>query len=83
MRSKEHDDGFLCGLAYAAAYLARDRHEETEAAFLLGESGHSIEDFRNAKVDGYDLRVVSTLYRTEPYLQRKAARRAPHRPEKE
>lgn len=70
VKKRLHGDGFLCGLAYAAAYLAR-QGDDTIAAFLLGESGHSVEDFRKAKVDGYDMRVVSKLYRTDSYLQPK------------
>ena len=72
-----HDAGFACGVAYAAAYLARDRREETEAAYLLGESGMTVADFRKAKVDGYDMRVISRLYRTEPYLQSATRREKP------
>lgn len=30
-RKKAYDDGFLCGLAYAAAWLSRDRGEDSEA----------------------------------------------------
>lgn len=68
---KHHDAGFLCGVAYAAAYLARNHGEDTLAAFLLGDGAFKVEDFRKAKVDGYDMRVVSKLYRTDPYLEKK------------
>lgn len=70
-RKRIHNAGFLCGVAYAAAYLARSHGEHCLAAFVLGDTGSSVEDFRKAKVDGYDMRVVSKLYRTDPYLQPK------------
>jgi len=43
------------------AYLARDGREDAEAAYLLGESRMKVEDFRRAKVTGYDMRVISRL----------------------
>lgn len=69
---KDHQDrGFAMGLAYAAAWLARDMHEQTLAGYLIGESGLPIEEFRKAKVAGYDMKVVSKLFRTEPFLESK------------
>ena len=66
---KSRDDGYACGLAYAAAFLSRSYGEHALAAYLLGDSNLTVEDFRKSKVPGYDMRVVSELYRTESYLK--------------
>lgn len=62
------DAGFLCGVGYAAAYLSRDEGEHSLAENLLASVGYGVGDFRKAKLDGYDMRVVSKLFRTAPSL---------------
>ena len=67
MRDRE----FFHGVALVIAELARHSggDEPTKAANLLAGFGLDVEDFRRAKVDGYDMRVISKLYRDEPSLK--------------
>lgn len=70
--SKSYDHSFMQGVALAVAALARDGDNPTAAANLIAGFGFDVEDFRRAKVDGYDMRVISGLYRTESALKRSA-----------
>lgn len=63
---------FVRGFAIAAAAVARDHDAPTMAANLIAGFGFDLRDFRRAKVDGYDLKVISKLYRTESALRRSA-----------
>jgi len=71
-KNKDWDDGWACGVAYAAAYIAQTHGEDALAAFLLGDTNLSVQDFRRAKPHGDDMRAVSKLYRTDPYLKKSA-----------
>lgn len=68
------DHSFLQGFALAVAELARNSGADnpTAAANLIAGFGFDLADFRRAKVDGYDLRVISKLYKTESALKRDA-----------
>jgi hypothetical protein len=67
---RAQDAGFAQGVAYAAAYLEKTHGETSLAAFVLGDTGMNVEHFRKAKVPGYEMRVVSKLFRTDPYLSK-------------
>lgn len=68
------DHSFMQGAAAVLAELARHNGGDnpTAAANLIAGFGFDVGDFRRAKVDGYDLRVISKLYRTESALKRDA-----------
>lgn len=63
---------FVQGFAIAVAAVARDHDDPTMAANLIAGFGFDLCDFRRAKVDSYDLKVISKLYRTESALRRTA-----------
>lgn len=70
--SYQPDHCVMQGIALAVAELARQTGGDnpTAAANLIAGFGFDVEDFRRAKVDGYDMRVISKLYRTESALKK-------------
>lgn len=69
-KNKDWDDGWASGVAYAAAYLAQSHGEDCLAAMLLGDTNLPLEAFRKSKVEPADMRLVSKLWRTDPYLKK-------------
>jgi hypothetical protein len=63
--------GFVSGLAYSAALLARDLREPGHAAQLIHESGYKLKDFKKKAhlVPKYDLLVIIQLFKTESVLK--------------
>lgn len=57
-------NGFLCGVARMVAMIARDYQEWDHAWNYLAETGRTLDEFRAAKVEGQDMRVITKLFRT-------------------
>lgn len=51
----DREKGFIQGIAWCVAFIGVDHDQPTIAKEMMEESGYSIEDFKDAKIDGYDI----------------------------
>ncbi len=53
--------GFARGVSYAIALLWRDKGDEDTAIYIMNESGFKLKDFKEAKIDDYDLDEIKKV----------------------
>lgn len=70
-RLTSKDKAFICGYGIAAAEIVRLHDEPTIAADVVLASNFSLEDFRRAGLDPYDLEEIEKLFAGEAVLRRK------------
>lgn len=61
----------ICGYGLACAEIVRLHGEPTIAADVINASGFSLEDFKAAGLDPYDLGEIKKLFENEAVLRRK------------
>ncbi|CDZ55029.1 hypothetical protein [Neorhizobium galegae] len=61
--------GFIAGFAAATAEIVRTHGEPAIAADVLRAGDFTLDDFRKAKIDDYDMVIIERLFAEEYVLK--------------